>query len=192
LILMPGPVVMLVIATSLKDGTKAGLQTVAGAGLGNGVLIVFAAFGITTIMGLLADLFYLVRYIGAAYLIWLGVREWRASYRPVDRAAAPSQPRGQGALIARAFLIGVTNPKAILFYIAFFPQFLDPSLPAGPQLAAMVAAFMMIALTLDSAFALLAGRVRRHLIDPVMASLRQRITGSLLIGTGALLAIARR
>jgi threonine/homoserine/homoserine lactone efflux protein len=184
LILMPGPVVMLVVAQSLRHGTRTGLQAVAGASAGNAVLIVCAAFGITTIMGLLSDLFYLVRYAGAAYLLWLGWREWRASMGSAPAAIqAEAPPRRARTVMAQGFLIGVTNPKAILFYIAFFPQFLDPTL-AG--------AFIAIAVVLDSSYALLAGRVRRHMIDPVLSRIRQRITGTLLIGTGLALALTRR
>ncbi len=193
LILMPGPVVMLVVAQSLRHGTRTGLQAVAGASAGNAVLIVCAAFGITTIMGLLSDLFYLVRYAGAAYLLWLGWREWRASMGSAPAAIqAEAPPRRARTVMAQGFLIGVTNPKAILFYIAFFPQFLDPTLAAAPQLLAMAGAFIAIAVVLDSSYALLAGRVRRHMIDPVLSRIRQRITGTLLIGTGLALALTRR
>lgn len=201
LILMPGPVVALVVATSLKHGTRTGLQAVAGASAGNTVLIVLGAVGITTIMTVLADLFYIVRYLGAAYLIWLGIREWRArpAAPPADASPANASTTGAamakrraGAVMAQGFLIGVTNPKAILFYIAFFPQFLDPTLAAGPQLTAMAGAFVAIAILFDGGYAILAGRVRRHMVDPALARIRQRITGTLLIGTGVALALTKR
>lgn len=193
LILVPGPVVTLVVATSLKSGTRTGLLAVAGASLGNAVLIVGATVGITTVMAVLADLSYVVRYLGAAYLIWLGIREWRARVAPGDGDLPEAmQPRRAAAVIGQGFLIGVTNPKAILFYIAFFPQFLDSSLPATPQMLAMVPAFLSIAAILDGGYAVLAGRVRRHMVDPAMARIRHRITGTLLIGTGIALAFARR
>jgi len=189
LILMPGPVVMLVVATSLRHGTRAGLQAVAGAGAGNAVLIACGAVGVTTVLALLQDLSFVVRYLGAAYLIWLGVREWRA---PAD-GTGPSEALPRAAsVMGRAFLIGVTNPKAILFYLAFFPQFLDPVLPAGPQLALMAAAFIGLAVLFDAGYALLAGRVRRHMVDPVLARWRRRITGTLLIATGLALALTRK
>ncbi|MCR9221667.1 MAG: LysE family translocator [Alphaproteobacteria bacterium] len=196
LILMPGPVVALVVATSLKHGTRTGLQAVAGASAGNTVLIVLGAVGITTIMTVLADLFYIVRYLGAAYLIWLGIREWRArpAAPPTDASTTGGAmaKRRAGAVMAQGFLIGVTNPKAILFYIAFFPQFLDPTLAAGPQLTAMAGAFVAIAILFDGGYAILAGRVRRHMVDPALARIRQRITGTLLIGTGVALALTKR
>lgn len=193
LIVIPGPVVTLVVATSLKNGTRTGLLAMAGASAGNLVLISLAAVGITTVMAVLSDLFYIVRYAGAAYLIWLGVKEWRARHDADDSGLpAPMSRRRAAAVVGQGFLIGVTNPKAILFYIAFFPQFLSQSLPAAPQLACMVAAFLVIAVLLDGGYAVLAGRVRRYMVNPVLARIRQRVTGTLLIGTGIALALTRR
>lgn len=190
LILMPGPVVMLVVATSLRHGTRTGLQAVAGASAGNAVLITCGAVGVTTILALLQDLSYVVRYLGAAYLIYLGLREWMA--RDAGVAAEGEAPPRAASVMGQAFLIGVTNPKAILFYLAFFPQFLDPALPAAPQLTAMALAFIALAIAFDGGYALLAGRVRRAMVDPMLARLRRRITGTLLIGTGLALALMRR
>ncbi len=191
LILMPGPVVTLVVANSLKHGTRTGVLSSLGASGGNLVLILAAAAGITTVMALVAEVFFVVRWVGAAYLIWLGVREWRSGEtRLTGNEADP--PRPVRSVLGQGFLIGVTNPKTILFYLAFFPQFVDPALPAAPQLAAMVAAFMVIATSLDATYALLAGTLRRYLADMRFARLRARITGSLLIATGVGLALARR
>lgn len=189
--IVPGPVVTLVVANALRQGTRVGLVTVLGAGTGNGVLIVAAAVGITTLIALMADLFTLVRWLGAAYLIWLGFREWRSSgLPPPERAADP--PRRSAAVFGQGFLIGITNPKAALFYIAFFPQFLDPALPAGPQLAAMVFGYSGIALITDSVYAALSGRLGTWFRNARRARLQSRIVGSLLIATGVGLAFARR
>jgi homoserine/homoserine lactone efflux protein len=191
LIAMPGPVVSLVIANSLRLGTGAGLVTVAAASTGNAVLIIAGAIGVTTMLALLSGLFDVVRLLGAAYLIYLGVKEWRSRGATLGDAAQRS-PRGARIMVLNAFLIALTNPKAILFYIAFFPQFIDPTLPAGPQLAAMCAAFIVIAVVLDSCYAILAGRIRPYLMDARRALIRARITGSLLIATGIGLALARK
>lgn len=192
LVLMPGPVVTLVVANSLKHGTRSGLYSVAGAGVGNAVLIVTAAAGVTTLMAVMADLFEIIRWAGAAYLIYLGIREWRASGAlPAPSGHAPP-PRAGRAVFLQGLLIGVTNPKAILFYLAFFPQFTDTALPAGPQLAAMCAAFIAIAILCDGGYALLAGRMRGFLSDVGRAKIRCRVTGALLIGTGLTLLLARK
>lgn len=191
LLVIPGPVVTLVVANSLKHGTRVGLTTVLGASLGNGVLIISGAVGITTMMALMADLFQIVRWVGAAYLIYLGIREWRSRGMTLDEAK-PAPPRTTAKVFSTAFLIALTNPKAILFYIAFFPQFLDPALPANPQLTAMVAAFIGLALMLDGTYALLCGRLRQWFADKRRARLQGKVTGTLLIATGLGLALARR
>lgn len=192
LILIPGPVVTLVVATSLKHGTRTGLYSVAGASMGNAMLAICGAVGVTTLMTLLADLFEVIRWLGAAYLVWLGIKEWRAGAQPIGEDARAEAPLPAKGVFLQGLVIGITNPKAILFYIAFFPQFTDSALPAAPQLAAMVGAFILIGLAFDGMYALLAGRLRRFLTHGRGARWRSRLTGTLLIGTGIGLALTRR
>jgi homoserine/homoserine lactone efflux protein len=192
LILMPGPIVTLVIANSLSRGTRIGLATVAGASTGNALLIAAGAVGLSTLFALLSEVFEVVRLLGAAYLIWLGLRAWRSRPGPSDTTLAAAAPRGPRAVYLQGLLIAITNPKTILFYIAFFPQFIDPHLPSRRQLAAMSVAMLLIAMVFDSMYALLAGRVRGWFANPRRRSLQARITGSLLIGTGCGLLLARR
>lgn len=191
LIVMPGPIVTLVIATSLKRGTKYGLTTMLGANMGTGVLLVAGAIGMTTLLTLISDVFDVVRLLGAAFLIYLGIKEWRSSGTVLDEAQADRQ-RGLGALFSFGFLTGITNPKTIIFYAAFFPQFVDPGLAAGPQLAIMTASFLTLGILLDGSYAVLSGRVRPMLMDARRALIRARLTGTLLIVTGIGLALARR
>ncbi len=191
LILMPGPIVTLVIANSLGHGARTGLATVAGSSFGNALLVVAGALGLSTMLTLVADIFEWVRWAGVAYLVYLGVRHWRAA---LQSAAAPDSlpaPRARGVFL-QGLIVAITNPKTILFYIAFFPQFLDTALPVGPQLAAMSVAFVAIAVVIDSGYALLAGRLRGRLLDARRTRIRNGITGTLLIGTGLGLALARR
>jgi len=192
LVLLPGPIVTLVIANSLSHGTRTGLTTVAGASIGNAILLAATAIGLVTVFSLLSEVFAIVRWIGAAYLIWLGVKAWRAHGGEASATVAPAVPRSARAVVLQGFLIAITNPKAIVFYIAFLPQFVDPRLPAGPQLLAMSCAMIAIALVTDSTYALLAGRVRGWFAAPGRRRLQSRITGTLLIGTGCGLLLARR
>lgn len=191
LILMPGPIVTLVVANSLSHGARTGLRTVAGASSGNALLVAAGALGLTTLLAVASDIFVWVRWVGVAYLVWLGLNEWRRAYRAgkVETMPPDRDPKG---VFWHGILVAITNPKTILFYAAFFPQFLDPSLAAGPQLLAMSIAFVVIATSLDSMYALMAGRLRRRLMDPRRARIRHGITGTLLIGTGIGLALARR
>lgn len=192
LVLLPGPIVTLVVANSLSHGTRTGLATVAGASIGNALLIAAAAIGLMAFFALLSEVFAIVRWIGAAYLIWLGVRAWRTHGGNARESASAAVPRPARTVFLQGFLIAITNPKAIVFYVAFLPQFLDPRLGAGPQLFAMSSAMIVIAVISDSCYALLAGRVRGWFTTAARHRLQGRITGTLLIGTGCGLLLARR
>jgi threonine/homoserine/homoserine lactone efflux protein len=191
LILMPGPIVTLVVAQSLRHGTGTGLATVAGSSVGNALLVAAGALGLSTAMVLLADLFDLIRWLGAAYLIWLGLRAWRDKGVALEDAAAAA-PGAKTRVFWQGLVVATTNPKTILFYAAFFPQFIDVAAPLAPQLALMSVSFVIIGATFDGAYALLAGRLRGWFRGARRARIRSRVTGTLLIGTGIGLALARR
>ncbi|MEQ8443813.1 MAG: LysE family translocator [Alphaproteobacteria bacterium] len=195
LIIMPGPIVTLVIANSLRRGTGFGLATMLGGNLGTGIMLTAGAVGMTTVLTLVSDLFDVVRYLGAAYLIYLGIREWRSravTFDEMDAESAEYSKKSKQSAFWTGVMTGITNPKTIIFYAAFFPQFVDPGLAAGPQLAVMTVSFLCIALVLDGSYAVLAGRVRPLLQDGRKAIMRARVTGSLLIFTGIGLALMRR
>jgi threonine/homoserine/homoserine lactone efflux protein len=190
LILMPGPIVTLVVANALAHGPRTGLATVAGASLGNGVLVAAGALGLTTVLALAAPVFEWVRWAGAAYLVWLGLKSWRAALRRTEAAANAEPDAVRRGVFWHGLIVAVTNPKTILFYAAFFPQFVDPALPAGPQIWALSVTMLVLAVASDSLYALLAGRLRPWLAN--RARVRHGITGTLLLGTGIGLALARR
>ena len=125
-----------------------------------------------------------------AYLIFLGVREWRA--RPDTRAGAAGDAASARACFWQGFMVSATNPKTLLFYAAFFPQFVDPALPPGFQMVVLSVTFVAIALVFDGSYALLAGRARRWFANERRARVRNRVTGTLLIGAGLGLAIVRK
>ncbi len=191
LILMPGPIVTLVIANSLAYGQRTGLATVAGSTSGNALLVAAGALGLTTLLALAAEFFEVLRWIGVAYLVYLGVKQWRAAF---STAAVPEIPPTRSAhrAFGQAVLVAITNPKTIFFYAAFFPQFIDPALAVGPQLTAMSVAFVVITILFDGSYAILASRVRGLFASARANRLRHGITGTLLLGTGLGLALARR
>ncbi len=191
LILMPGPIVTLVIANSLAYGQRTGLATVAGASSGNAVLVAAGALGLTTLLALAADLFDVLRWAGVAYLVYLGLKQWREVFRAGAMPAMPPM-RSHKGVFWQGVVVALTNPKTIFFYAAFFPQFVDPALAVGPQLLAMSIAMIVIATSLDSTYALLAGRVRGLFASARANRVRHGITGTLLLGTGLGLALARR
>ena len=130
-------------------------------------------------------------WAGAGYLIWLGVNAWRAPGGQ-ELSIVPATKPASRTVFLQGFLIGITNPKAIIFYIAFLPQFVDSHLPAGPQLLVMTGTMIVMALLSDSAYALLAGRARIWFTAPGRRRLQSRITATLLIGVACGLLLARR
>jgi homoserine/homoserine lactone efflux protein len=191
LLLLPGPVVTLVVANSLSHGSRSGLATVVGASIGNAILLGASAIGLIAFFALMSEIFEVIRWVGALYLIWLGIKAWRG--HGGDRAGAvPAAKRGSRAVFLQGFLIAITNPKAIVFYIAFLPQFVDSRLPAGPQLMVMIGTMIVMAFLSDSAYALLAGRARGWFTAPGRRRLQGRVSGALLAGLGCGLLLARR
>ena len=190
LIIMPGPVVSLVIANALTHGTAKGIVTVTGAQAAILIQLLVVALGLTSLMAVMAGWFEWLRWLGAAYLIWLGVQKWRAT--PLLPEERPSGTTRSRAIFLQGFVIALTNPKSLFFLAAFFPQFISPAAPAGPQLWLLCPTFLVIAAIFDSSYALLAGRARGWLKDRRHVLLGERITGTFLIGAGAWLVLARR
>ena len=137
LIILPGPIVSLVIANSLTHGTRTGFTTVGGAQAAMVIQLTVVALGLTSIMAVMAEWFDWLRWVGAAYLIWLGIQKWRA--KPLLPEERPSGNARGSAVFWQGFLVAMTNPKLLLFLAAFFPQFMDPTAPIGPAWAPPVA-----------------------------------------------------
>ncbi len=188
LILIPGPNAALIVANSVGRGTRYGLLTVAGTSSAVVVQLGLTAAGLTAVLSVLAVWFEWIRWVGVAYLLFLGLRQWFA--RPVDLARIAPQRRSIRVIALRGFLVGLTNPKTLLFYGAFFPQFLDLRRPIGPQVAVLCLTFLVIAVVLDSGWAVAAGRARYLLA--ARPRLRNWLSGSCLIGAGVGLALAHR
>jgi homoserine/homoserine lactone efflux protein len=187
LILLPGPNVALIVANSVAYGTRFGLLTVLGTSTAMVIQLALTALGMAALLGEAGAWFGAVRWVGAIYLLWIGFMTWRAT--PVDRSKVPAQPRSPRRIFLRGLLVSLTNPKTLLFYGAFFPQFVTPGPQANAQVALLSATFIVIAVTLDSVWATLAGRARRFLA--VRGKLRNRVSGGLLMGAGLGLALAR-
>jgi homoserine/homoserine lactone efflux protein len=188
LVLIPGPNAALIVANSVARGTRFGLLTVAGTSSAVVVQLGMTSLGLTEVLDALATWFEWIRWIGVAYLLFLGIRQWFGP--PVDLTQATPQPRSVRRVVLRGFFIGLTNPKTLLFYGAFFPQFLDPGRPIRPQVGLLCTTFLLIATVLDSGWALTAGRARRLLA--ARPRLRNRLSGGCLIGAGVGLAVAHR
>jgi threonine/homoserine/homoserine lactone efflux protein len=188
LIVIPGPNVALIVANSVAHGARFGLLTVAGTSSAVVVQLALTVLGASAVLNFLAASFDWLRWAGVAYLLWLGIAAWRAP--AVDLARVGPQARSARLIYARGFLVGLTNPKTLLFYGAFLPQFITPGPTAADQLLVLAITFLVVAVALDCVWALLAGRLRA--LVAAHARLRNRITGGLLMGAGLGLALARR
>jgi threonine/homoserine/homoserine lactone efflux protein len=155
LIVTPGPAVLYVVARGASQGRRAGIVSMLGIGLGNAVHALAATLGLAAVLSSSPRAFAAVRYAGAAYLVWLGLRKLAAP-EPEGEAKAPDP----GARVFRdAVVVAVTNPKTALFFLAFLPQFADPGSPLAPQMLLLGAIFVAMAMASDTAYALLAGAI---------------------------------
>lgn len=188
LILIPGPNVTLLVANSLAYGPRRALITLAGTSSAIALQMVVVGLGMTSLVATLAAWFEWLRWAGVAYLVYLGIQQWRAAPLALEDVRAIASR----TLFWQGLLVSATNPKTLLFYAAFFPQFVDPGAPLGPQLAMLCTTFLIIATVLDGAYAILAGRLRTWLRGHRRARLRNRLSGAFLIAAGLGLALARR
>jgi threonine/homoserine/homoserine lactone efflux protein len=188
LMLIPGPNVALIVANSVAYGTRYGLLTVAGTSSAMVPQLALTALGMTALLGAMAGWFEWLRWLGVVYLVYLGIRQWRAA--PIDLTRTAPQPRSARAIWGRGLLVSLTNPKTLLFYGAFFPQFVVMNGGVEAQIAILAATFLVVALVIDGAWALAAGRARAFLA--ARGRLRNRLSGGLLIGAGIGLALAHR
>ncbi|HEV2674564.1 MAG TPA: LysE family translocator [Aliidongia sp.] len=187
LMLIPGPNVALITANSIAYGPKYGLLTVAGTSSAMVIQLAFTALGMTELLATAGIWFEGLRWIGVAYLVYLGILQWRAP--AIDLTRTRPQPKSPRAIYLRALLVSLTNPKTLLFYGAFFPQFLTTSGDVATQVAILSTTFLVLALLVDGGWALLSGRARGLLAG--RGQLRNRISGGLLMGAGTALALLR-
>jgi threonine/homoserine/homoserine lactone efflux protein len=188
LALLPGPVVTLVIANGLRHGTRAALTNVAGAQVGLAIVIGVVAIGLTSLMATMGYWFDWVRFAGAAYLVWLGIRLIRAPAMLQATDAAPPPPRG--GFFLQGLLVLLSNPKVLVFFGAFLPQFIDMNEATLPQIVLLGLTFMATVACSDAVYALLAGRARA-ILSARRARLLSRVSGGFMIGGGVWLALTR-
>ena len=186
---IPGPTILLIVSHALSHGRKAATATVAGVVLGDFSAMTASLLGLGAVVAASAGLFGLLRLIGAAYLVYLGIRLWRA---PVVAAElAPDSGRDNRAMLLHAFAVTALNPKSIVFFVAFLPQFLSDATPVWSQLIILEATFLTLSLVNASIYALLASGARETIRRPSVQRVVNRTGGGLLIGSGVLAAVWR-
>jgi len=190
LVALPGPNLMYIAARSLGEGRRAGIASAFGVETGALVHIVAAVVGLSALVASSATAFGVLRYLGAAYLVFLGLRTL------LQRAAPAEAPQARPVPLARAYaegvVVNVLNPKVALFFLALLPQFVDPARgPAAAQILVLGLVFLAIALVLDLAYALAAGALRSRLA-PTARTLarRRRFTGGVYLLLGAVAALS--
>jgi threonine/homoserine/homoserine lactone efflux protein len=186
LMLLPGPNVALIVANSVSHGVRLGLLTVAGTASAMLVQLAVTAAGLGAVLGAAGVWFGALRWVGVGYLMFLA---WQAFRAPAaDLNLCPQAPDGR-RVFARGFLVSLTNPKTLFFYAAFFPQFLTPERHGWAQIAVLAVTFVVIAVVIDSGWAVLASRARKILRKRQVWG--NRISGGILAGAGLGLALSR-
>ncbi len=190
-LIIPGPTIMLVVSCSMVQGKKAALPLALGVGLGDMIAMAASMAGLGALMATSAELFTVLKWIGAVYLIYLGIKTWRAKPE-LGEAMTRMQPDSAKTHIFRAFAVTATNPKSIAFFCAFVPQFIHPASPWLPQVLTLGITFVVLAVVNAALYALLAARAREAVANPRAMKLVNRVGGTALIGAGLVTAALRR
>ena len=196
MVAIPGPTVMLVVSYALSHGRRSGWSTVPGVALGDITCMSLSFIGLGAALSASAIVFQVLKWLGAAYLVYLGVQLWRAP--PGEKELTPAEaapvPRGESRwkMLGHAWAVTSLNPKGIVFFVAFVPQFLVPAAPMAPQLLLLGATFSAIATLNSVGYAVLAGSVRTVVRKPKLLRAINRVGGSILIGAGVVTAGLRR
>lgn len=188
----PGPGILFAITTALRYGRRAALLT----GLANGgglvLLCLAVGLGLGALMAASMLAFTALKIAGALYLIWLGVKIWREPWMIADADAARIAAPPYGRLMRRAFVIALTNPKAMVLIAALTPPFMDPGAAAAPQVALMAVSYGALCSAIHAAIACAGGWFRRWLSRPRWASRFRRISGGAFVGFGVALGASDR
>lgn len=185
--IIPGPNVALTVANALAHGTRYGLLTVAGTSSAMVPQLIITVLGLSVFAQYMSQGFDILRWAGVLYLLWLGYQQLRA---PVDDLSkVKAKPQSVKEIFWRGFFISLTNPKTILFYGAFFPQFITPGDDATMQMTLLAFTFLIVITIVDCSWALLAGRARVYMMNKSIW--RNRISGGFLIVAALLLALVR-
>jgi threonine/homoserine/homoserine lactone efflux protein len=194
LIAVPGPSVLFVVTRSLTLGRRAGIATVVGNTAGVYVQVMLVAVGVGAIVQESIAIFTAIKFAGALYLVYLGVQAFRKRHSLAAALNTPVAPRDLRRILVDAFIVGIANPKVVVFFVAVLPQFVDRSAGSVPlQLLTLGAVFCAIALVFDSTWALAAGAARNWLVrSPRRLAAIGGTGGIVMVGLGAGLAVTGR
>jgi threonine/homoserine/homoserine lactone efflux protein len=190
LLLIPGPTVTLIVAYALGYGRAAALPLIPGVALGNLFAMTASLMGLGAILVTSATWFTALKWLGAAYLLYLAVQLWRT-----DPTAAVSVTRAAAtpaSIFRHGLVVTALNPKTIVFFVAFVPQFVDPGREFAPQAAILIATFVILSIVNDGAYALLATAAHSRIAQPSTLRFINRLGATALAGAAVLAAISRQ
>ena len=183
LLIIPGPTVLLVVSYALGQGWRTVLPMTVGVALGDFTAMTLSMLGLGALLATSATLFTIVKWVGAAYLVYLGIGLWRAG-GTLD-AAPRTDAVSAATMLGHAWLVTALNPKSITFFVAFLPAFLDPKADFLTQMAVFETTFLVLAFANAFGYALVAARARGFVADPRAIGVVNKVGGGLLIGAGA-------
>lgn len=189
LLIIPGPTILLVVSYALGQGWRTALPMALGVAAGDFTAMTLSMLGLGALLAASGHVYLLLKWIGAAYLVWLGIKLWRAGG---TLQAAPRQDAASATrMFAHAWAVTAVNPKSLTFFIAFLPQFLDPARPFAAQMIVFETTFLLLAFANALGYAALASRARGVFRNERALRVVNRIGGSLLIGAGVATATFR-
>jgi len=183
---IPGPTIMLVVSYALTQGRKSAFASVMGVGLGDATAATASLMGLGAVLATSATAFTLLKWIGAAYLVWLGIKMWRsrsAALGPHEVARIPASK-----IFWHAYFVTALNPKGIVFFIAFLPHFIAANAPVVPQLTLLGTTFVILGIFNAAIYAFAAAAIGRRLRDPSLLRLINKLGGGFLISAAAMTA----
>ena len=192
LLLIPGPTVLLVLSYALSQGRTVAVATATGVALGDLVAMTASLAGLGALVLASATAFLVLKWLGAAYLVWLGIRLIRSAGGATLTALPETHRITPARVFGHAAAVTALNPKSIAFFIAFVPQFLRPEAPLLPQFSVLIATFVGLAALNALAYALLADQLRARLTRPGIIAWLTRAGGATLVAMGVLTAAMRR
>lgn len=193
LLAVPGPTIIMVISQALAHGRQVALASVLGVGLGDLAGASLSIVGVGTVLAASATAFIVIKWLGAAYLIWIGIKMWRSGVTPLSLDQQASGAPGQAMTVFRdAFFVTLFNPKGIVFFVAFVPQFIAPEKSFGPQASVFVATFVILGVANATAYAVLAGVARNWIKQPKVLRMANRGGAAFLISAGLASLFIRR
>ncbi|CTQ70675.1 Homoserine/homoserine lactone efflux protein [Roseibium alexandrii] len=187
---IPGPTIMLVVSYALTQGRKSAAASVMGVGLGDATAAAASLLGLGALLAASATAFTVLKWVGAAYLVWLGLKMWRSRPSALGPHTVADIPAGK--IFWHAYVVTALNPKGIVFFMAFLPHFIAPQAPVVPQLFLLGITFVVLGIVNAAVYAFAAAAVGQKLRSPSLLRLINRVGGGFLISAAAMTATLQR